>query len=850
MSVLEVHDVSIRYMMGDFKDIGLKEYVMRRLTGNYHVIEFWADHHITFSLEKGDMLGIIGTNGAGKSTLLKAISGIMEPTGGYVKREGSIAALLELASGFDGDLTVRENTYLRGAMLGYTRKFMDEKYPQIIEFAELEDFQDRPFKQLSSGMMSRLAFSVASLVHPDILILDEVLSVGDGAFRRKSEAKMREIIDSGATTILVSHSVEQVREMSNKVLWIEKGNQIGFGDTDLLCDLYQGYLDGRISLDEAKARLTAAGARSELEKIECSQEAEASSSEQKQGLSSELMPEVSVPTSEGKAKASIYPMVHDKNAAFMENKEDAVLDRPLFDSVQSWLESHFARHHRIIFLSSFVLILLTHLYLFTNLFINHDNVHGMFYNCDCGLASGRWLLQLVTNLAGNFSSSWLDGIVSALFLAAVCMIFAAIFDIRRPLPVGLLVLCMVAFPTVTSIYTYMFNSSQDFLSMLLAVLAVWLIRRGGIGTSLLGVLCITCSMGIYQAFFCLTAATLVLTMLIEVCRGRWKDSFTGFLITGLRYLGWLVLGLVLYLVVTKVCLWYTGTELVDYQGISSMGQITLPILLQRVKDAYQRLITYYFYNPMYPKLFSVLVAVSVLVDAVVVGLLLAARQLHKSASNLLQLAMLLVVFPLACNSIYLMVESWTVHNLMVYPAILPLLLPVILGNQITARDLSELGKLGKGRLRTLAALCVCGLLIIQAAFGYQFFVLTNRAYTCMDLTYESAYAYLTRLTAKIELQEGFTPDSHIALLGNASLPSTVPDVYMTGVLSLESAINMYSRYQFLYYFMSSPYHYASQEEEDMVKASQEFQQMPCYPAEGSVITIDGVIVVKLGEQLS
>lgn len=261
MSVLEVHDVSIRYITGDFKDIGLKEYVMRRLTNNYHVVEFWADHHITFSLEKGDMLGIIGTNGAGKSTLLKAVSGIMEPTGGYVRREGNIAALLELASGFDGDLTVRENTYLRGAMLGYTRKFMDEKYPQIIEFAELQDFQDRPFKQLSSGMMSRLAFSVASLVHPDILILDEVLSVGDGAFRRKSEAKMREIINSGATTILVSHSVEQVREMCNKVLWIEKGSQIGFGDTELLCGLYQSYLDGAVSLDEAKERLVEAGVR-------------------------------------------------------------------------------------------------------------------------------------------------------------------------------------------------------------------------------------------------------------------------------------------------------------------------------------------------------------------------------------------------------------------------------------------------------------------------------------------------------------------------------------------------------------------------------------------------------------
>ncbi len=249
MSILEVNNVSVRYITGDFKDIGLKEYVVRRLKHNYHVKEFWADKNITFSLEKGDMLGIIGTNGAGKSTLLKAISGIMEPTEGYVRREGTIAALLELASGFDGDLTVKENTYLRGAMLGYTRKFMDEMYEQIIDFAELREFEHRPFKQLSSGMKSRLAFAIASLVQPDVLILDEVLSVGDGAFRKKSEAKMREILSSGATTILVSHSLHQVRELCSKILWLHKGEQVVFGgDVEGICDRYQAFLEGKVTL--------------------------------------------------------------------------------------------------------------------------------------------------------------------------------------------------------------------------------------------------------------------------------------------------------------------------------------------------------------------------------------------------------------------------------------------------------------------------------------------------------------------------------------------------------------------------------------------------------------------------
>lgn len=245
--ILSLDHVSIRYMTGDFKEIGLKEFLLRKLTRNYHVSEFWADKDVSFSIFRGDMLGIIGTNGAGKSTLLKAISGIMVPTVGSVTCNGKIAALLELASGFDGEMTVKENTYLRGAMLGYTKKFMDDTYEDIIRFAELEEFQDRPFKHLSSGMKSRLAFSIASLVEPDILILDEVLSVGDGSFRKKSEAKMKSIIGGGATTILVSHSIPQVRTMCNKILWLEHGKQIVFGDdVKRICDAYEKYLIDKV----------------------------------------------------------------------------------------------------------------------------------------------------------------------------------------------------------------------------------------------------------------------------------------------------------------------------------------------------------------------------------------------------------------------------------------------------------------------------------------------------------------------------------------------------------------------------------------------------------------------------
>lgn len=246
MSILKADHVSIRYITGDFKDIGLKEFILKKLTENYHIKEFWADRDVCFSLESGDMLGIIGSNGAGKSTLLKAVSGIMTPTEGHIHVNGTVAALLELASGFDKDLTVRENTYLRGALLGYTKKFMDEKYDKIIAFAELADFQERPFKQLSSGMKSRLAFSIACLVQPDILILDEVLSVGDGAFRKKSGDKMKAILANGVTGILVSHSISQVLEMCNKVLWLDHGKQIVFSDdVERVCAAYEQFLQDK-----------------------------------------------------------------------------------------------------------------------------------------------------------------------------------------------------------------------------------------------------------------------------------------------------------------------------------------------------------------------------------------------------------------------------------------------------------------------------------------------------------------------------------------------------------------------------------------------------------------------------
>lgn len=242
--IIKLEKVGISYMVGDFRDIGFKDYAIHKIKKQYITKEFWAVDEVSFELEKGDFLGIVGSNGAGKSSLLKAVAGIMPPARGQIKIEGNVVALLELGTGFDVDMTVRENTFLRGALMGYTREFMKETYPEIIAFAELEEFQERPFRQLSSGMRARLAFSIACLVEPEILILDEVLSVGDGRFKAKSEARMKEVIGGGATTLFVSHSIDQMKRLCNKILWLHKGKQMDFGETEKVLTEYEKFIKG------------------------------------------------------------------------------------------------------------------------------------------------------------------------------------------------------------------------------------------------------------------------------------------------------------------------------------------------------------------------------------------------------------------------------------------------------------------------------------------------------------------------------------------------------------------------------------------------------------------------------
>lgn len=238
-AMIRAEHISLCYRMTYDRVKSIKEYVVQLLKGKIQYEEFWALKDLSFEVRKGEVLGIVGHNGAGKSTLLKVISGILKPTRGSVEVNGVVAPMLELGSGFDFDLTGRENVFLNGAILGFSEQFLKERYEEIVKFSELGQFVDVPLRNYSSGMVARLAFSVATVVRPDILIVDEVLSVGDAGFQEKSKQRMLELMGGGTTVLFVSHSLEQIRAMCDRVLWIEHGEMKMLGDARSVCDAYE-----------------------------------------------------------------------------------------------------------------------------------------------------------------------------------------------------------------------------------------------------------------------------------------------------------------------------------------------------------------------------------------------------------------------------------------------------------------------------------------------------------------------------------------------------------------------------------------------------------------------------------
>lgn len=239
-NAIVVNDVSMRFNLSKEHVDNIKEYIIRKIKGQLHFEEFYALRNVSFEVKKGESLAIIGRNGSGKSTLLKLIAGIFRPTAGNIQVGGSVAPLIELGAGFDSDLTARENVFLNGSVLGYSKKFMAKQYEQIIDFADLWDFEDVPIKNFSTGMAARLGFSIATMVTPEILIVDEILAVGDHDFQKKCEKKMADMLSSGATLLFVSHSEEKVQQLCQKALWLDHGQMRMIGGSQEVCEAYLG----------------------------------------------------------------------------------------------------------------------------------------------------------------------------------------------------------------------------------------------------------------------------------------------------------------------------------------------------------------------------------------------------------------------------------------------------------------------------------------------------------------------------------------------------------------------------------------------------------------------------------
>lgn len=244
-NMIEVKNVSMKFNLGIEKGFSLKQGFVDMFKKKEKINnDFWALKNVNFDVEKGEVVGFVGSNGAGKSTLLKVIAGVMKPTKGKVSVYGNICPMIELGAGFDSQLTARENIYLNGAVMGYSKEFINSKFDEIVSFSELSEFLDVPIQNFSSGMIARLAFSIATIVDPEILIVDEILSVGDIAFQKKSEEKMLNMINGGTTVLFVSHSIDQIRNMCNKVVWIEKGEVQAIGGKEV-CDKYIEFMNNK-----------------------------------------------------------------------------------------------------------------------------------------------------------------------------------------------------------------------------------------------------------------------------------------------------------------------------------------------------------------------------------------------------------------------------------------------------------------------------------------------------------------------------------------------------------------------------------------------------------------------------
>lgn len=516
-------------------------------------------------------------------------------------------------------------------------------------------------------------------------------------------------------------------------------------------------------------------------------------------------------------------------------------EHPL-DQFQNVFHRYIRRFDCILFFIIFAIAMLVHLYMFTHKFINHDDVGALYTNGSYAIFSARWFIAPLTRLTGNISSPWLNGLVSTLFLSLAAVLIVRIFQIKHYAPAILMGVSLVAFPVVASTYTYMFSAVPYMFALLFAVVGAYLIRSEKLPFMALGSIAIALAMGCYQAYFCLAVVILLTVVGLDLLDDRFDGSFKRIFFTGVKYVLFLAAGMVLYFIILKICLHVKNIALVSYQGIDTMGQIGFSQLIRRIADAYSDFVKFFTNSSkVFHSWFVQLVGAAVLLTVIAIAIEIKNKKLWRKPVTLIFLAVIIVLFPLASSLVYVMVDSAVsaVHLVMLYPMVMLLVLPAV------ALDRLQLPVSNAAAWKKqLCVFFALALLVVQALIGYECVLITNRAYFSMGITYENTYAFYTKLTAKLELQEEYTPETPVAFIGRAKMQEYAPSTNMTGVLNGNSAINMYTVPQYLRYLLASNYTFVSDQREAELSATTEFQEMPSYPAAGSIRTIDGVIVVK------
>ena len=512
------------------------------------------------------------------------------------------------------------------------------------------------------------------------------------------------------------------------------------------------------------------------------------------------------------------------------------------DAILTYVRGHLQKNKLILFIFSLASTLAVHFYMFVNKLPNHDDITALYTDYEFAVSSGRWMLRPLGLFSGGFSSSWVIGLMGAVFTAIGALYIIKTLKINSFIPRALAAVILVAFPSVCATYTYMFCAAPYLLALALSAVSAYMISKNLLRYSIVGTLLLTVSLGTYQSYITLTATLLLVNLIICIYDGT---TFRALVKRALNYIICLISAFVLYVIVTKIIITVCGVQLTDYQGMSSFAELSLSTLAERIKLCYENFMLFHRGQRILSTSIEYITLMSYVLRFVIVASICAAiiKKLWKKPLQLFTLAVLYVLFPLSSTSAYLMTDAHTVHLLMVYSLVIFSILPCIVFDRLNVKISAHKA------VKCAAVILAIGISLMQVMIAREYILQTNKAYFVMDMTYENLYSYCIRLETQIEQTEGYKSGLPVYFYGNAKLPqNNTPNATVTGAVSAEELFNSYARLHYMIEFTGFTPGYVTPEFEEYIKSSGVLETMPCYPDAGSVVNFEGnAIIVKLSD---